>query len=331
MVRRTWTLVAVFLATLAFVHAADSLLSPCPDLNGTRSHPTDVCLANGAIVTRVRATSSNDLCVSGQNIPSSRACLSTSTSDLSHNRIQDIPCTSPRMSLSATQPMTLNLSGNLINGSALLCLPSTVETLDLSYNRLTQIPLEFFLPLPWNLQSLKINGNDIRSIYIGRLPSTLTHLDLSENPRIQSIVVSAGVYALLTHPKFALKVGPFTAPKKPTESGCLQPPPRLQGIYVCVLVAPGTDSEDMLHTILGLMYQVVIPAIAFVLAGYLVKLAIMWSREQRELRAMGESRQTYLSSIYSEFRSPIQYRCSVDIASSPLESPQQDEVMDFRI
>ncbi|KAG9407088.1 hypothetical protein AC1031_001732 [Aphanomyces cochlioides] len=86
----------------------------------------------------------------------------------------------------------------------LLCLPSSLQVLDVSYNELAAMENINWNYFP-NLTTLILQGNAIASMRNTSFPSTLTTLDLSDNP-LASVVLSKatvtqlnGLPSLSTH------------------------------------------------------------------------------------------------------------------------------------
>ncbi|RHY24290.1 hypothetical protein DYB36_004682 [Aphanomyces astaci] len=70
---------------------------------------------------------------------------------------------------------------------------------------------------------------------ITRLPPFVASMDLTGNS-VESILVDAPSYALLSHPEFDLMIEPDQT-AKPTSPLCTQPPPRVKDNFICLIAA----------------------------------------------------------------------------------------------
>ncbi|KAF0691086.1 Aste57867_17624 [Aphanomyces stellatus] len=294
-----WTLVGAALS-LANSPNVTTLWGGCP---GIIMQPTDMsfCIQNevGALSTVPRMGPAIDLSARGiqmvQSLPSEPTSL-----DLSKNAIRDIP-TFDRTNPSTLQ--TLNLSWNAMTQDSRLELPSTLKTLDLSYNRISKLFRWAPLSTMPSLTRLILKGNQLSMIRETSFPPTLKELDVTNNP-IVSFDMNPATYRLLTQPDFVLKMDKLPAD---VVTSCVGTPTLLPGTstYVCVYDGAHDEISAMAFAFLSKYAAVVmcVFVLAFVIRRY---------RQSRNQDQELYPRDTYLSSNCNQFDDvPVQYRESV--------------------
>ncbi|ETV74466.1 hypothetical protein, variant 2 [Aphanomyces astaci] len=256
-----------------------SLLVSCPNrtnsstIQRTVGRPISVCLSNGSAITSVKVID-KAINLSRRNISViTRLPPFVASIDLSYNFIQSIPSATSEAADVAL--LSLNLSHNALSSSISLLLASTVQTLDLSYNHIVTVS----------------------SDYAERLPRQLKTLDLTENS-VESILVDAPSYALLSHPEFDLMIEPDQT-AKPTSPLCIQPPPRVKDNFICLIAA----SQGLLLTAFVGKYMlgfVVVTVTAYALWQSMKQFQSSATANNGGVLAGIQERSTYISSNYLE-------------------------------
>ncbi|CAK4067029.1 unnamed protein product [Aphanomyces euteiches] len=297
-------LAAVALASLLGSCVADTILmTKCPmyanDTNTSKVTLASYCVVNETTATMVSVTSDAlDLSHRNISVVSTIPTLAT-TVDLSFNLIANFPSPSADQS---SRVLSLNLSHNVLTSLSFPQLPSTIQTLyvrrrlldgqDLSYNRITSIDGSVWSNLPRSLQSLTLSGNNLTTLRCSNLPTQLKRLDLSGNA-IQSIVMDAASYNLMSQPDFVLTIDPNESIVS-TDPTCLTPPSYFNGNYICVTTS-ATSSSTGSGNFAGFMAK-------YGAAGFIV-LVVLYAANQtfRYRRRHNDDfheRSTYISSNY---------------------------------
>ncbi|KAF0753215.1 hypothetical protein AaE_005789 [Aphanomyces astaci] len=267
-----------------------SLLVSCPNrtnsstIQVTVGRPTSVCLSNGSAITSVKVID-KAINLSRRNISViTRLPPFVASIDLSYNFIQSIPSATSEAADVAL--LSLNLSHNALSSSISLLLASTVQTLDLSYNHIVTVSSDYAERLPRQLKTLLLKGNGLTSIDGRHLPTSLQHLDLTENS-VESILVDAPSYALLSHP----------------DPLCTQPPPRVKDNFICLIAA----SQGLLLTAFVGKYMlgfVVVAVTAYALWQSMKQFQSSTTANNDGVLAGIQERSTYISSNYLEPKTP---------------------------
>ncbi|ETV74465.1 hypothetical protein, variant 1 [Aphanomyces astaci] len=278
-----------------------SLLVSCPNrtnsstIQRTVGRPISVCLSNGSAITSVKVID-KAINLSRRNISViTRLPPFVASIDLSYNFIQSIPSATSEAADVAL--LSLNLSHNALSSSISLLLASTVQTLDLSYNHIVTVSSDYAERLPRQLKTLSLKGNGLTSIDGRHLPTSLQHLDLTENS-VESILVDAPSYALLSHPEFDLMIEPDQT-AKPTSPLCIQPPPRVKDNFICLIAA----SQGLLLTAFVGKYMlgfVVVTVTAYALWQSMKQFQSSATANNGGVLAGIQERSTYISSNYLE-------------------------------
>ncbi|CAK4089918.1 unnamed protein product [Aphanomyces euteiches] len=268
-------------------------MTKCPmyanDTNTSKVTLASYCVVNETTATMVSVTSDAlDLSHRNISVVSTIPTLAT-TVDLSFNLIANFPSPSADQS---SRVLSLNLSHNVLTSLSFPQLPSTIQTLDLSYNRITSIDGSVWSNLPRSLQSLTLSGNNLTTLRCSNLPTQLKRLDLSGNA-IQSIVMDAASYNLMSQPDFVLTIDPNESIVS-TDPTCLTPPSYFNGNYICVTTS-ATSSSTGSGNFAGFMAK-------YGAAGFIV-LVVLYAANQtfRYRRRHNDDfheRSTYISSNY---------------------------------
>ncbi|KAH9114893.1 hypothetical protein LEN26_006757 [Aphanomyces euteiches] len=288
------SLVALAVAGLLGCSFADTLLTTkCPiytnDTNTTSVTPASYCVVNETTATMVFVTTDMlNLSHRNINVVSTIPTLAAIV-DLSFNEIRDI---SALPSDQTSSVLNVNLSHNALTASSYLELPSTIQTLDLSYNRITSMDESFWRNLPRSLQSLSLKTNGLKTVRCSSMPPKLRQLDLSGNA-IQTIVADVASFNLLTRPDFVLVIDPNQTVVSTDPAACLKPPSYIHDNFICVTEA--TSSTASQSAFVGFMGKYA--------AGFFIVLVVVYAaretiRAQRNRLGDLQERSTYISSIY---------------------------------
>ncbi|KAG9398229.1 hypothetical protein AC1031_014831 [Aphanomyces cochlioides] len=238
------SLVALAVAGLLGCSFADTILTnTCPiytnDTNTTSVTPASYCVVNETTATMVFVTADMlDLSHRNIDVVSTIPTLAT-TVDLSFNEIRHI---SSLPSDQTSSVLNVNLSYNALTASSYLELPSTIQTLDLSYNRITSMDESIWRNLPRSLQSLSLKGNGMTTVRCSSMPPKLRQLDLSGNS-IQTIIADVASFNLLTRPDFVLVIDPNQTVVS-ADPACLKPPSYIHGNFICVTEATSSTPSQ---------------------------------------------------------------------------------------
>ncbi|OQR94944.1 hypothetical protein ACHHYP_00821 [Achlya hypogyna] len=304
------------------VHAdpGATLLRVCPDISAT----PEVCMRSGSNGTTTAVAATNDtslMDLSGRSInlvqvlPVQFAAL-----NLSHNDIDSIP-------LMGHGPETLallDLSFNSIPSYSRLALPSSITTLDLSYNNLTRMDVN---SIDWSqfpkLSKLILRGNSITTIEGQRFPPSLDYLDLSDNP-ICRFDINPVTFFLFRKPGFVLMASMTPVAFQLSCASCPGTLVTGQGIALCVF--EGTREHLLGQTQDYFMrYSIAITTITVAV------IFVLWCRRYKQMRrdrAELSMRDTCTSSICAQYDGvPLQYRMSL---SPRMPVPTEPEPTDTK-
>ncbi|KAG9407091.1 hypothetical protein AC1031_001733 [Aphanomyces cochlioides] len=182
----------------------------------------------------------------------------------------------------------------------LLCLPSSLQVLDVSYNELAAMENINWNYFP-NLTTLILQGNAIASMRNTSFPSTLTTLDLSDNP-LASVVLSKATYTQLNGlPSLSMHTTTQHVDLQLNNvefNGCgVQDIKYLGENVVCVETEP-TLKSALVSTLGYLAIFVVFFAILIGAVGFVAK-----RRNQRQVQTPMEQRDTWTSECCEDLES----------------------------